>query len=220
MSEYPEDQLTDARTADPGMILFPLLAIRGFGSVWASHADPVAGLAKECRSLASDPGFMEGLRGFLVNNPIIEASCESMLAQLAMAAGSRWEATAPVLHPLSRRGWHISRWLPTFLLISGPLGHLLRSNASPLCQRLRGKNSGLPILTDVRDIFNHDDFRLLRNGFGHWSFEWLDTPVPGVAVVEWETARRSVQLSILECEALHFVTVCAVEAISRHLFGR
>lgn len=175
MRSNEETSIDQGTSPDAGQVLFPLLAKRGMARTWACDADPIAGVGAECRALARDMTFMSSFRTFLDANPIIEASCASMLAQLALAAGVRWRDTAPILQPLSRRGWHIGRWLPTFLLISGPLGHLLRGGASPLNQRLRGKNAGLPLLSEARDVFDNDEFRLLRNGFGHWSFEWNDT---------------------------------------------
>lgn len=204
---------------DPAQILFPLLAKRGMAPTWAADAEPVARVGAECRALASDRIFMGLLGTFLDANPIIEASCRSMLAQLALAAGVQWRDTAPILQPLSRRGWHIGRWLPTFLLISGPLGHLLRGGSSPLNQRLRGRDTGLPLLSEARDVFNNNDFRLLRNGFGHWSFEWNDTlPVAEVRIVDWETGKETVTLSLLECEAFHYLTASVVQAIDDELF--
>src|SRR5882672_1796252 len=105
----------------PGDILFPLLAKRGIASSWAATDDPVAAVHNECKLLRDDPVFKPELDAFLNAHPIIALSCESMLAQLALAAGVHWRDTTEVLQPLSRRGWHIGRWLPTFLLVSGPL---------------------------------------------------------------------------------------------------
>jgi hypothetical protein len=206
---------------DPGAILYPLLATRGIAPTWATSADPVTGVRSECQALAADHTFIAELSTFLNANPIIASSCESMLAQLALAAGVRWQDTAPILQPLSRRGWHIGRWLPTFLLISGPLGYLLCGRASPLNKRLRGRNTGLPLLSEARDAFNHNTFRQLRNGFGHWSFEWNDQASPSeIRVVDWETGRETVTLSLLECEALHFLTVTVVREIDGELIKR
>ena len=47
------------------------------------------------------------------------------------------QQAAAELRPLARRGWHLSRWLPTFLLIDGPLGRLLRDHQSPLAKILK-----------------------------------------------------------------------------------
>jgi hypothetical protein len=161
---------------------------------------------------------MSALRLFLEANPIIEASCESMLAQLALTAGVRWQDTAPVLHVLSQRGWHIGRWLPTFLLIDGPLGRLIRDSSSPLNNLLRVKSSAFPLLSDARNAFNHNTFRLLRNGFAHWSFEWIVyAPCPRVRIVDWKTGKETARLSLLECEALHWLTVSVVPSLSTQL---
>ena len=206
---------------EPGLILFPLLSRRKIAACWATSIDPHNELHAECKQLASDPAFMSSLKAYLKVNPIVLASCESMLAQLALAAGVKWQETAPVLQPLSRRGWHLGRWIPTFLLIDGPLGRLLRDKTSPLSQRLRARNAGLPLLSAAKDAFNAPEFRLLRNGFAHWSFEWIDqTRIPEIRIVDWETGKTTVQLSLLECEALHFLTFSVVRAIDQEILRR
>lgn len=198
-------------------ILFSRLAKLKIARRWAESADPIEGIDRECRQLASDPVFTAAFRSYLASNPIIVASCESMLAQLALTAGVRWENTAPVLQPLSRRGWHLGRWLPTFLLVKGPLGRLFTDTRSPLRKRLIDAWSDFPFLCYVRDVFGSDEFRELRNGFGHWSFEWIEEAEPSVRVIDWKTGEQTIRLSLLECEAFHFLTASTVRAIDTRL---
>jgi hypothetical protein len=108
---------------DPAFrLLLGFLAARQLAPSWVVRADPLADLATECRAIAADTSLSHDLREYLDANPIIENSLTTLLAHLAMAAGVRWHDAAPILHPLARRGWHIGRWLPTFLLVDGPLG--------------------------------------------------------------------------------------------------
>lgn len=206
--------------SNPDAILFRLLARRGIAKNWARSADPKLGVQAECSSLAHDTTFMSKFETYITANEIIRQSCVSMLAQLALVAGVRWQDTAPILQPLSQRGWHIGRWLPTFLLIDGPLGRLLKDVDSPLTDVLRTRYSELPLLADTRDAFNNDTFRLVRNGFAHWSFDWIiHGGHQSVRIVDWNTGEETARLSLLECEALHFLTASAVHAIDRKLFA-
>ncbi len=215
MAEHPEEI-----AVEPGRILFPLLAKRGIANGWAVSKDPLDALKAECRMLVGDSQFTDALADYLDAKPIIQASCKSMLAHLAFAAGASWQDTKPILQPLYRPGWHIARWLPTFLLIDGPLGRLFKDPKSPLSRRLRGRNTGFPFLSEARDAFNHDTFRVLRNGFGHWSFEWIDgSPLSEIRIVNWESGEETARLSLLECEAFHFMTVSVVRMIDREIFA-
>ena len=117
-----------------------------------------------------------------------------MLAQLAMAAGVRWQDTKGDLQPLAYRGWHIGRWIPTFLLIDGPLGKLLRDTNSPIAQmlsedaRLKPQARLYPPLCSARDVFNCELFRMVRNGFAHWSFCWSGQGGEAmITIVDWKT---------------------------------
>jgi hypothetical protein len=162
---------------------------------------------------------LDGSR-YLDSYPIIRESLESVLAQLAMVAGVRWQSTAVALQPLARRGWHIGRWLPTFLLIDGPLGRLLRDRNSPINACLRRSPREFPLLASARDAFNSDLFRRVRNGFGHWSFQWRDEPgVSWITIVHWETGAVEASLSLLEAEALHVLSFAVIETIDKEILA-
>src|SRR6185312_14487299 len=158
----------------PDELLFPLLKNRGIASLWAERSNPRTDLDSECRTLAEDSEFTKSLASYLADNPVVVQSLDNVLAQLAFSAGIHWRQASEILRPLARQGWHLSRWLPTFLLIDGPLGRLLRNKQSPLAARLRLDHAALPLLANSRDAFNHDLFRRVRNGFAHWSFTWHD----------------------------------------------
>src|SRR5690349_7918827 len=98
---------------DPSHALFPHLAKRGMATTWSERATPQDDLWAECSALSQDTATMAALKSFLNDNPIVVASLESMMAQLAMAAGSNWKETDKALQPLSRRGHSIGRWLPS-----------------------------------------------------------------------------------------------------------
>jgi hypothetical protein len=116
-------------------------------------------------------------------------------------------------------GTRIARWLPTFLVIDGPLGRFLRAADSPLNELLRREHASYPALTQARDTFNHDLFRRLRNGVGHWAFAWeQDTDGERLVCFDWESGERTAEVSLLEAEALHVVSFAVIECLDRRLF--
>jgi hypothetical protein len=199
-------------------VLIESITARGIAKAWALSSSPMSELRAECRRIAESEEWLQDGSGYLALYPIIRESVESVLAQLAMAAGVRWQSTSPVLQPLARRGWHIGRWLPTFLLIDGPLGRLLRDRNSPINTCLRRAPADFPLLASARDAFNSDLFRKVRNGFGHWSFQWRDEPgVSWITIVHWETGTVEASLSLLEAEGLHILTFAVIEAIDKEI---
>ena len=201
--------------------LLSLLAKRNLVRHWADRADPQSDLRSECRNLAADSVWIAKLKQYLQSNPIIQESLETLLAQLAMAANVRWPDVPAIQQGLARRGWHIGRWLPTFLLIDGPLGRLLRDANSPLNDRLRNDHSSLPLLANARDAFNNGLFRRVRNGFGHWSFFWKDVGQSSeITIINWETGAEEARLSLLEAEALHFVSYSVIYSLDEEVLRR
>ena len=144
-----------------------------------------------------------------------------MLATSAMAANVRWQDIAMPIQPLARRGWHINRWLPTFLLISGPLGLFLKGEDSPLKTVLRDNYAKYPTLAQARDVFNHDIFRRLRNGVGHWSFLWQENNGGSqLVMVDWKTGVTDITITFLEAEAFHLVSFSVIEVLDKEIFSR
>jgi hypothetical protein len=128
--------------------LLPLLANRGMVRVWAQSNAPYSNsnLADECRAIMSDHGNRETFRAYLQSNPLVHATVETLLSHLAMTANTKWQDTPQLVHALSRRGWHIARWLPTFLIVDGPLGRFLKAADSPLNKLLRTQHASYPCL--------------------------------------------------------------------------
>src|SRR5262245_31673160 len=173
--------------------LLQTLASRGIGTRGSKSPKPFSDLLYECHTLISNSAYREAFRTYLQTNPIIQQTVETLLAHYAMAANVKWQDVPNLVQPLARRGWHIGRWLPTFLIIDGPLGRFLRAPDSPLNSLLKKEYAKYPILTQARDIFNHNLFRQVRNGVGHWSFLWEEKPNgPCLVMVNWESAEPTV----------------------------
>jgi len=197
------------------------LAIRGIAKRWSALQKPASALTLECRAVAADGVARDEFRCYLQANSIIQLTVETLLSHLAMTANVRWQDIKGVVQPLARRGWHIARWLPTFLIIDGPLGRFLRAADSPLNTLLRKDHATYPVLTQARDAFNHDLFRQLRNGVGHWSFQWEEVGNgPRLVMMNWESGQPTVTITLLEAEALHLLSFSVIEALDRELFSR
>jgi hypothetical protein len=186
---------------------------------WIERDRPLTDLLAECKALNNDPEWRQATKGYLQRNPIIQQSLDSLLAHLAMATAFRWKDAPANVRALARPGWHIVRWLPTFLVVDGPFGRLLRDAESPFNVRLRTEHSKFPLLCEARDAFNSPLFSQVRNGFAHWSFQWKDDNkgASQVIVVDWKTGNPQVILTLLEVEAMHFMIAQTIEAIDENI---
>ncbi len=202
-------------------MLLQFLAARGVASKWAASQQPFSDLLRECRTLASDESSLEAFRTYLQSNPIIQQTVETLLSHLAMAANVKWQDAPVLVQPLARRGWHIGRWLPTFLIVDGPLGRFLKNPDSPLNSILRKGYAKYPTLAQARDVFNHELFRLVRNGVGHWSFLWEErSDNPHLVMIDWESGKPTTTITLFEGEALHLVAFSVIEALDREVMSR
>lgn len=197
-----------------------MLAARGIAGRWSQEQFPYSVLESECRSLRSRATFLDEFSSYLGQNPIIRQTVETLLAQLAMTANTKWQNTPSIVQPLSRRGWHIGRWLPTFLIIDGPLGRLFKDKNSPLRSVLQSNPVEFPILSQARDIFNHNSFRLIRNGVGHWAFTWEDGDSGSVIhIFEQRSPSPAMTITLMEAEAFHLVSFSTIEVLDHELLN-
>ncbi|HEY5704023.1 MAG TPA: hypothetical protein VIS96_00445 [Terrimicrobiaceae bacterium] len=200
--------------------LLQVLAARGLARRWADSASPYSELASECRLLSADPPLRREFGDYLRANPIIQQTVHSLLSHLMMASHGRWHDVPFPGRLIARHGSMIGRWLPTFLIIDGPLGRFLRRSDSPLNVLLRTQHARYPLLAQARDLFNHDLFRRVRNGVGHWSFtfEHQDS-AEQLVCFDWDSGERTAAISILEAEGLHVASFCTIECLDHELFN-
>ncbi len=203
------------------LMLLQTLASRGLAIKWASDNKPYSGLVKESCNLLNVNTNQEEFRIYLQSNPIIQDSVETLLSHLAMSANAKWQDSPTVVRTLAQRGWYLGRWLPTFLIIDGPLGRFLKDPDSPLNSILKKEYSKYPLLTQARDIFNNELFRLVRNGVGHWAFYWDDRK-DGLYLdmVDWKTGKSTTRISVMEGEAMHLVAFSIIEVFDKEMFSR
>ncbi len=196
------------------------LAERGLIRKWTESRTPYSDLIAECRALNADLSLRRELGDYLRANPIIQATVHTLLSHLMMVSHGRWQDIPLPGRLIARHGSMISRWLPTFLIIDGPLGRALRSADSPLNILLRTHHTKYPLLAQARDLFGHKLFRQVRNGVGHWSFtfEHQDS-IERLVCFDWESGLRTVEVSILEAEALHLASFSTIECLDHELFN-
>jgi hypothetical protein len=200
--------------------LLPLLAKRGLVSKWAESQTPDTDLENECKLLIDNTQLTQQFGDYLRANPIIQQTVKSFLSYLAMTTYGRWEEVPWPAKLVARHGSFISRWLPTFLIIDGPLGRFLRATDSPLNILLRTHYTKYPVLAEIRNLFNHDLFRYVRNGVGHWSFLFEgQNSTEKLVCFDWESGKRTAEVSILEAEALHLASFSLIECFDKYVFN-
>ena len=190
---------------------FATLRGRGITSAWASSLRPYTDLLRECLGHMADPLLVSDLQHYLRAHAVIRHSVEMFCTYIALSARSKWDDVPDDIKPITARGWFLGRWLPTFLIIDGPIGRFVCGDTSPLHRKV---GPSAPLLTAVRDFLNDRQFRLLRNGFAHWGFEW---DVVGsesyVVAYDWERDLPTTKLHQLEADAFHIVAFALIEII-------
>lgn len=193
---------------------FSKLTNQGITSTWANADHPFTDLRNECRQLMSDSAFVADLQAYLQRRPVIHGALSMFFTQIAMAARAQWEEVPEDIRPITARGWFLGRWIPTFLIIDGPIGRFLCHAESPLNVLLRSEYRQYPLLASARDLLNNRLFRRLRNGFGHWSFDWEIIGTESYVVAyDWENGTATARLHQEEADAFHIIAFALIEVL-------
>jgi len=193
---------------------FSKLVNQGITSAWATTAHPFTDLRNECRQLMTDSTFVADLHAYLQRRPVIHGALSMFFTQIAMAARAQWQDVPDEIRPITARGWFLGRWIPTFLIIDGPIGRFLCGADSPLNVLLRKEYGQYPLLASARDFLNNKLFRRLRNGFGHWSFDWEVVHTESYVVAyDWENGTQTARLHQEEADAFHIIAFALIEVL-------
>jgi len=198
-------------------MLLPVLSARGVARHWARSAVPYSDLERECRDVASRADLAPEFARYLRDNPVVSLSVHAFLAHISVAANVKPEDVPAEQRVLMPAGTRLARWLPTFLVIDGPLGRFLRSSDSPLNVMLRAEHATYPTIAQARDAFNSELFRKVRNGVGHWAIAWSHEDEQLVCF-DSESGETTVAISLLEGEALHVTSLAVIECLDRYVF--
>lgn len=187
------------------------LATRVPTSTWRDAANPHEALRAECLILASDEAFKRDLNKYLGERTILRRAIKSFFTHISMAARADWREAPEEHRAVVARGWFLGRWLPTFLVIDGPIGRFFLNESSPFVARL---GPSYPVLRAARDLLAEKSFRSLRNGFAHWCFDW---EVVGrdsfVVAYDWDRDLPTAKLHLEEADAFHICAFAFVEAV-------
>lgn len=211
----------DADKYDKDEILkraFSRLASRGIASSWSNTPNPFSDLHNECCQLMQDQAFVQDLQGYLRSRTIISRAITMFFTQVALAASTDW-STAPVRYRgVAARGWFLGRWIPTFLIIDGPVGRFVCGNKSPLYSRL---GAGLPLLTAAQEFLSNALFRTLRNGFAHYGFDWeVVNGESYVIAYDWEKDLPIAKLHQQEADAFHIIAFALIQILDDVIISR
>jgi hypothetical protein len=186
---------------------FTALGTRVSDSVWSRSDAPKSVLATGFRALADQPHIRDDVRAYLAANPSVASAAEMLFTSIAMSARADWCSTPARVRGVAARGWFLGRWIPTFLVLDGPI---LRFLNSPAFRRQTGSPE---FLRAVRSFFHAQDFMALRHGFAHWSFTWVSNGNDSEIVVHGRASESTVRVSRREVDAFHILTFAVVEAV-------
>ena len=196
---------------------FAKISDRVAKSAWTSSPNPYSDLYADCRTLIADPEFSEGLTRYLAARAVVRRSIEMFFTHIAMAARAQWQDAPIAARCVAARGWFLGRWIPTFLIIDGPIGRFLFNDSSPM-SRIPASSA---VLTAARDFLNDRTFRLLRNGFAHWAFHWeVIGPDSYVVAYDWERDLPTAKLHLHEADAFHIAAFALIEVLDEVLVSR
>lgn len=80
----------------------------------------------------TDPGFAKRLEVYLRTHTGLRRAVNMLFTFIAMSARARGQETPVASRAVAARGWFLGRWVPTFLIVDGPIGRFVCSDDSPL----------------------------------------------------------------------------------------
>lgn len=187
------------------------LAARFPGSAWLASDGPWSALRAECVVLASERSFRADLKLYLASRTIVRRAIQAFFTFISMSARARWDAVPEEHRAVAARGWFLGRWLPTFLVIDGPIGRFFMHDSSPLARRI---GPSYPLLSAARDLIADKTFRTLRNGFAHWGFDWeVVNRDSYIVAYDWERDLPTAKLHLEEADAFHICAFALIELV-------
>lgn len=192
-----------------GLLLgaFSRLAPRIAPSAWTTSSAPFSELSRECEALGAREPLRSHVADYMARKPAALDAAQMLFTMIAMSARARWQDAPPQHRGTAARGWFLGRWIPTFLIIDGPIGRFL--DDSPLA-----RVTDAPLLLGARQFLKEESFYALRNGFAHWSFSWDVADGESFLVVRSrEKQKGSLRVSRAEADAFHLVAFALVQIL-------
>lgn len=186
---------------------FSALSPRIALSPWTSSTQPYSAMITAFEELYSQADVRADVSTYLGQNPSVGSAVEMLFTSIAMSARADWRATPAAVRGVAARGWFLGRWIPTFLVLDGPIMRFLTSQA------FRRQTGSPVLLRAIRAFFSNGDFMLLRHGFAHGSFSWRTDGSDSEIVAIGRSPGEDVRVSRAEADAFHIVTFGLVEAV-------
>ncbi len=200
---------------------FSKLEAKGISSKWSNSSYPFTDLYEECLLLMDDHSFRKELDDYLENHKIIAHATEMFFTQISMSARADWRDVPEEIRTITARGWFLGRWLPTFLIIDGPIGRFICKGGSPLFDILKNQYNKYSFLASARDLLNNKLFTQLRNGFAHWSFAWETNGAEShVVAYDWNTGAPIAKLHQQEADAFHIIAFAIIEIVDEIIISQ
>jgi hypothetical protein len=207
-SELPEIEPAERPDHDAQLrYAFQVLGSRVPASVWSSSSKPQSDLVDGFRALAAQPSVRNDVAAYLAQNPSVGSAVQMLFTSLAMSARADWRSVPAQFRGVAARGGFLGRWIPTFLVLDGPVLRFLNSSA------FRRQEHCTDFLRGVRSFFQAKDFMALRHAFAHWSFSWTTDGIDSEIVALSRSSSAEVRVSRKEADAFHILTFAVVEAI-------
>jgi hypothetical protein len=189
-------------------IAFEELRTLGVVSAWTNSPTPYTSLRSECQRLMKDRGFTAEMSGFLESRGMLGRSVQMFFTLIAMTARADWRTGPESIRSVLARGWFLGRWIPTFLIIDGPIGRFF-CRPSPLQQFLDEQH---PLLCGASEFLGNRLFREVRHGFAHWAFDWESSSGDSTLVIyDRERDRSIARLHQRQADAFHIAAYALIE---------
>lgn len=177
-------------------------------SEWpAATETPFGDLVGALQSIMAQAPVAEDIAAYLAAHPGVANSFEMLFTSIAMSARADWRSAPANIRGVVARGWFLGRWLPTFLVLDGPILRFLKSTA------FRRQESPSRTLRAVRRFFEAADFIQLRHAFAHWSFRWDVDGDDSTIVGTNDAGAETVRFTRAETDAFHILTYAVIEAL-------
>lgn len=136
-------------------------------SQWTASLTPYRELERSFAAAADSPNVTQDLAAAVLSMPSLIGAMETFFSAIAMAASAEWWRLPAVHRGAAARGWFIGRWLPTALIVDGPIVRFIRSKAF---RRLDGEH--IEQVRAVRRFLGETAVVAFRHALAHWSFAW------------------------------------------------
>lgn len=172
-------------------------------------------------SFVSRDSVQKNFAKYLHENPSVQRSVSSFISYLAAVSSLKPHMVTGPAAIVAPEGARIASWVPTYLVIDGPLGRVLREPDSPLNIVLRSQYNDFPVLCEARDLFNSQVFNDVRNAVGHWSFslEVHNIQEANLVCYDYPSGKQTIKISREIAEALHFVSFTIIFSLDKYIFS-